>query len=113
MTTTLDDLRRIRLSPFRYLLNRLPALRVTDLYDDDPRPRGTRPGRGGLSVTAVDTSYAATARLNAHLDKHPDLAARIRVTRQDIFDSAGGPRRGIRDSRTNARSSSGGSRIRE
>ncbi|KQV94231.1 class I SAM-dependent methyltransferase [Streptomyces sp. Root369] len=41
----------------------------------------------GLSVTALDTSYAATSRLSAHLAGLPELAARIEVLRQDVHDT--------------------------
>ncbi|RZU18134.1 hypothetical protein [Streptomyces sp. BK239] len=35
----------------------------------------------------MDTSRAATTRLTAHLDGHPELAARVRVVCQDFFDT--------------------------
>lgn len=125
MTTAHDDIRQICLPPFRHLLDRLPALRVTDFYDDPFEPylhqqnaakswdtdhltaiaerQGGRVldigcGRGrvalalaasGLSVTAVDSSRAATARLAAHLTKHPELAARTSVVCQDFFNTDG------------------------
>ncbi|MFI6373328.1 class I SAM-dependent methyltransferase [Streptomyces sp. NPDC050546] len=43
----------------------------------------------GLSVTAVDSSRAATTRLAAHLVAHPELAARTHVVHQDFFDADG------------------------
>ncbi|MGI5438627.1 SAM-dependent methyltransferase [Streptomyces shenzhenensis] len=125
MTTALDDIRQTCLPPFRHLLDRLPALRVTDLYEDPFESylhqqnaaktwdtehltaiAGRQAGRvldigcgrgrvalalaaAGLSVTAVDTSRAATTRLSANLDEHPDLSARIQVVHQDVFDVTG------------------------
>ncbi|MFJ1730261.1 class I SAM-dependent methyltransferase [Streptomyces sp. NPDC088254] len=38
MTTVPEDVRRICLPPFRHLLDRLPALRVTDFYEDPFEP---------------------------------------------------------------------------
>ncbi|GAA3215357.1 SAM-dependent methyltransferase [Streptomyces thermocoprophilus] len=38
MTTARDDIRQICLPPFRHLLDRLPALHVTDFYDDPFEP---------------------------------------------------------------------------
>ncbi|MFF0300523.1 methyltransferase domain-containing protein [Streptomyces sp. NPDC004562] len=38
MTDSLDAVRRICLPPFRHLIDRLPALRVTDVYEDPFEP---------------------------------------------------------------------------